>query len=180
MAFVYCEKCGQKFSDEFPRCPYCGHVRGSGSYGQCGKDDAGEIRKNCSGQNYYENGCHNQNNPYGQNPYGEYRYGNTPDGQNYYGNNYNPYGTYYKRRQINVGQLVFSIINIITGIGLIFGVIALIMTCFAVDAKDDNEEFSKLRTAKILNIIGISLLGLVFLMYFGLLFFAFFMIGLGY
>ena len=59
---------------------------------------------------------------------------------------------------MNVGQLAFSIVNIVFGGccgGFILGIIALVLTISATGARDDNEEKSKLNTAKTLNIIGI-------------------------
>ncbi len=129
MNFIYCEKCGQKFSDEFPRCPYCGNVRAEYMYRQTG------------------NNCFNGNNPYG-NPNTE-----NPD----IGNNPGRF-QYRQRRTVDVLQLVLSVINIVTGVGFVFGIIALIFTLIALSAADDADEASKLNVAKVMNTIGLVLL----------------------
>jgi uncharacterized membrane protein YvbJ len=61
-----------------------------------------------------------------------------------------------KERTLNVGMLVFSIIN--TALCCwVFGIIAIIMTVLAKSADTDEDESRKLRTAKILNILGVIL-----------------------
>ena len=120
-----------------------------------------------------------KNNPggYNQSGYGQGNYGQNGYGQGNqggYGGNqggYNPngYGSDPNRRDyrqnttpasrsINVGQLVFSIINILLGsccIGSILGIIALVFTAQAAGATDRYEEISKLDIAKKLNIAAI-------------------------
>ena len=61
-----------------------------------------------------------------------------------------------KERSLNVGMLVFSIINTALCCQL-FGIIAIIMTILARTADTDEGENSKLKTAKTLNILGVVL-----------------------
>lgn len=73
----------------------------------------------------------------------------------------------YTKRNINGGMLAWSIINsffglvgcctFLPGISLILGVIALVLTMLAQDAKTDKDEKSKIRASMILNIIATSL-----------------------
>jgi uncharacterized membrane protein YvbJ len=70
-----------------------------------------------------------------------------------------------KERTLNVGMLVFSIINIALCCGVVFGIISLIMTILAKNADTDESERSKLKTAKILNIIGIIITSVYVLLY---------------
>ena len=78
-----------------------------------------------------------------------------------------------KERTLNVGMLVFSIIN--TALCCqVFGIIAIIMTILARTADTDETEHSRLKTAKTLNILGvilgfvISVAYFVFVVIFGL------------
>ena len=61
-----------------------------------------------------------------------------------------------KERSLNVGMLVFSIINTALCCS-VFGIIAIIMTILARTADTDEGENSKLKTAKTLNILGVIL-----------------------
>ena len=70
-----------------------------------------------------------------------------------------------KERTLNVGMLVFSIINMALYCGVVFGIISLIMTILAKNADTDESERSKLKTAKILNIIGIIITSVLALLY---------------
>ena len=73
----------------------------------------------------------------------------------------------YTKRSIHGGMLAWSIINsffglvgcctFLPGISLILGVIALVLTILAQDAKTDKDEKSKIRISMILNIIATSL-----------------------
>lgn len=62
------------------------------------------------------------------------------------------------KRPISVGMLIFSIINIVfsccTLPSFVFGIIALVYTVQAQNAKTDLEEASKKKIALILNIVG--------------------------
>ena len=121
-------------------------------YGQGGYNQGsqGGYNPNGYGQGGYNQGNQGGYNPngYGQNGYGQFGqgmgYGNTP-----------------QKRPLNIGQLVFSIINIVLGsccgIGFILGIISLVLTITATNARDDYDASSKLNTAKILNIIALIL-----------------------
>lgn len=61
-----------------------------------------------------------------------------------------------KERSLNVGMLVFSIINTALCCS-VFGIIAIIMTIIAKSADTDEDESRRLRTAKTLNILGVIL-----------------------
>ena len=74
------------------------------------------------------------------------------------------------KRELNVGMLVWSILVMVFGIlpcfiGFILGLIALIMTVLAPSSAADTEEQSKIRCAKILNIIGTAFLALMLLIF---------------
>jgi uncharacterized membrane protein YvbJ len=78
------------------------------------------------------------------------------------------------------GQIVFSVVNIVTGVAFVFGVIALVFAILANEAKSFEDAVAKLRVARILNIVGVSLTGFFILIY--LVFFVFFfgIMGLGF
>ena len=99
--------------------------------------------------------------PYGQNPYGQNPYGQNPNGQNPYGQGpFPPFGRPpfgSMQRQISIGLLIFSIINIVFGCcctGTILGVMGLIFTVKARDAQTDESEKSQKRAALVLNIFA--------------------------
>ena len=138
-----------------------------------------------NGGNPYSNpyGGANYNAPNGSNPYGGGNYnapnGNTPyGGGNYnapYGQNpgapngYNQYGVPYNpnvvpkppKKEINIGLLVFSIINLILGCcsctGFIFGGAGLAFAMMAKNAKTDGDTENYNKISMILNIIGVIL-----------------------
>ncbi|MCL2847204.1 MAG: hypothetical protein FWE13_00435 [Firmicutes bacterium] len=96
----------------------------------------------------------NFNNPYShqQPPNGFNPHGYPPPHQ------HNPYGQQPMSAQNidNSGQVIFSVINMVL-FGFIFGLIALI---FALNAKNEptyEQGLAKLRVAKILNIVGVSI-----------------------
>lgn len=62
------------------------------------------------------------------------------------------YGT-PKTRSLNVGLLVWSLINLILCC-MPLGIASLVMTIVAKDATTDEEEAKKLKTAKVCNLIG--------------------------
>ena len=157
-------------------------------YGQngYGQGSQGGYNPNGYGQNGYGQGSQGGYNPngYGQNGYGQgSQDGYNPNGYGQGGYNqgnqggYNPngygqdgygqfgqgggYGNTPQKRPLNIGQLVFSIINIVLGsccgIGFILGIISLVLTITATNARDDYDASSKLNTAKILNIIALIL-----------------------
>ena len=116
----------------------------------------------------------NYNAPNGGNPYGGANY-NAPNGSNPYApNGVNPYGVPYNpnapqmqpQRTLNIGMLVFSIINIILGCcgctGIIFGGAGLAFTMMAKNAKTDGDAANYNKIALILNIIGVITTILVF------------------
>lgn len=78
------------------------------------------------------------------------------------------------------GQIVFAVVNIVTGIAFVFGVIALVFAILANEAKSHEDAESKLKVARVLNIVGVSLTGFCILMY--IVFFVFFfgIMGLGF
>ena len=147
--------------------PYNG---GQNQYGQNGNPYNG-------GQNQYgQNG-----NPYngGQNQYGQSGgqggnpYGNG-QGRNPWENNSGPWqnpngGPYYggnapwqprERRNLSVGLIVFSIINILLGTccaGSIFGIIGLVFAITARDAATEEEEIRRKKISLAINIIAVVL-----------------------
>ena len=66
-------------------------------------------------------------------------------------------------RRLSVGMLVWSIILMVTFYGFVFGLIALIMTILAKDEVYAQGERGKLKVAKVLNIIGTVIIGLIVL-----------------
>ncbi len=71
------------------------------------------------------------------------------------------------------GQIAFSVINIVFGclsygVGIILGLVAMIFAVVASSAHDPSDACGKLKTAKILNIVGVVVLGLSILL--GILF----------
>ena len=244
MAFTYCTNCGEKFDDDLPKCPHCGHIRGEerdyryqsenrsaqngngqngngqgsqggynpngygqngygqNGYGQggYGQDNHGGYNPNGYGQNGYGQGGYGQGNQggynpngYGQNGYGQDNHGGyNPNGygQNGYGQGnqggYNPNGygqngynySYdynpapQSKRALNKGSLVFSIITLLIGIvsiGAFFGGASLLLTIFAQNSKTDEDEKAKIKTAGILNVIGI-VFGVLFLITYVMIF----------
>ena len=249
MAFTYCTNCGEKFDDDLPKCPHCGHIRGEerdyryqsenrsaqngngqngngqgnqggynpngygqNGYGQggYGQGNQGGYNPNGYGQNGYGQGGYGQGNQggynpngYGQNGYGQGGYGQgnqggyNPNGygQNGYGQGgngqgsqggYNPNGygqngynySYdynpapQSKRSLNKGSLVFSIITLLIGIvsiGAFFGGASLLLTIFAQNSKTDEDEKAKIKTAGILNVIGI-VFGVLFLITYVMIF----------
>ncbi len=191
MAIIYCAKCGERFDSSLPKCPVCGWIpQGFNNNAAFGVKNS-EDEPNESGSDNPKNPFGGQdgndrNNPngYGQNGYGQGSQGGyNPNGYGQGGYNqgnqggYNPngygqdgygqfgqgggYGNTPQKRPLNIGQLVFSIINIVLGsccgIGFILGIISLVLTITATNARDDYDASSKLNTAKILNIIALIL-----------------------
>jgi uncharacterized membrane protein YvbJ len=70
-----------------------------------------------------------------------------------------------KERSLNVGMLVWSIINTALCCCPVFGIIAIIMTILAKSADTDEDESRKLRTAKILNIVSTVIIVLFVVIY---------------
>ena len=83
-------------------------------------------------------------------------------------NGYNPYGFQNQPApasgNLNVGQLVWSILNIIFCC-LPLGIFSLVMVIIAKGAATLEEENSKLKTAKTLNLIGTIVGGIITILY---------------
>ena len=216
MAFTYCTNCGEKFDDDLPKCPHCGHIRGEerdyryqsenrsaqngngqngngqgsqggynpNGYGQggYGQGNQGGYNPNGYGQNGYGQGNQGGYNPngYGQNGYGQGGNGQGSQGgynPNGYGQNGYNYSYDYNpapqsKRSLNKGSLVFSIITLLIGIvsiGAFFGGASLLLTIFAQNSKTDEDEKAKIKTAGILNVIGI-VFGVLFLITYVMIF----------
>ena len=148
--------------------PYNG---GQNQYGQNGNPYNGGQNQNRGTQNPWENNGQNQ---YGQgggqggNPYGN------GQGRNPWENNSGPWqnpnsGPYYggnapwqprERRNLSVGLIVFSIINILLGTccaGSIFGIIGLVFAITARDAATEEEEIRRKKISLAINIIAVVL-----------------------
>ena len=69
-----------------------------------------------------------------------------------------------KPRTLNVGMLVWSIINCLMCC-MPLGVVSLIFTILAKDATDDEEEKKKLKVAKSCNIVNNVVIGLIAIVY---------------
>ena len=148
--------------------PYGGTPNGNNQYGN-------HYGGTPNGNNQYGNpygGTPNGNsqygNPYGGTPNGNNQYGNpyggTPNGNNQYGNPYGGNGT-QRSRTLNLGMLIFSIINIVLGccscVGIIFGGAGVAFTLMAQNAQLDEDEERYIKIALVLNVLGIALAALV-------------------
>lgn len=157
---------------------------GQGGYNQ---GNQGGYNPNGYGQNGYGQGGNGQGNQggydpngYGQNGYGQGGYGQGNQGgynPNGYGQNGYNYSYDYNpapqsKRALNKGSLVFSIITLLIGIvsiGAFFGGASLLLTIFAQNSKTDEDEKAKIKTAGILNVIGI-VFGVLFLITYVMIF----------
>ena len=153
MAYNFCQHCGTKLSPDDRACPNCGAPvpRSEEINGQSGNNYQGEYR-----------GENQQN--YGQGGYAPYEGANSQGGYSQ-GGMYTPPQPPMKR-SLDVAMLILSIANIIfgcCGIGMVLGIIALVFTVQAQNCATDYEYASKLRTARILNIVGIVLVALSFI-----------------
>ncbi len=195
MAFTYCTNCGEKFDDDLPKCPHCGHIRGEerdyryqsenrfaqNGNGQNGNGQGSQGGYNPNGygqngysQNGYGQGGYGQGNQGGYNPngYGQNGYGQGGYGQNGYNYSYDNNPAPQSKRALNKGSLVFSIITLLIGIvsiGAFFGGASLLLTIFAQNSKTDEDEKAKIKTAGILNVIGI-VFGVLFLITYVMIF----------
>jgi hypothetical protein len=140
---------------------------GQGGYGQSGDgqipwqtpgQNDGPYGQNPYGQNPYNQGPYNQGpygqGPYNQGPYNQGPYNQGPYNQGPFGYGQNPWGAPQKRKA-SVGLIVFSILNILFGYGIIFGGLGLF---FAITARDSISEAEELRRKKLslaINIIGV-------------------------
>lgn len=139
-------------------------------YNQNGYNQNG-YNQNGYNQNGYNQGGYNQGG-YNQNGYNQNGY--NPNGYN--GGGFDPNGYYPngqpqppQKRPLNVGGLVFSILNIVfgcCGVSMIFGIIGLVFTIMAQNAPTDKEAEDKSRIALIVNIIGVVMLVLYMAVYF--------------
>lgn len=128
----FCPHCGARVNEDDKVCLSCGGSLSNSENNQ-------ENGNNNTGQQYYNNGQY-------YDPYGNYR----PPYNVPYGNGYGNIPT----REMNIGMLIFSIINIVFG-GRIFGLIALVFTISARSKPTAELEANNLKIAKILNIIGV-------------------------
>lgn len=180
MAFTYCSNCGEKIDITNDKCPYCGHrLGGDYSYGNENSSPNGFDGERGGFSDFDGNGSNfNGNGSNGEAPHNEYyppRNEYTPPHNEYrppyggQGNGQNPmwrtpFDAPRKKRPISVGLVIFSIINIVfsccTMTSFIFGIIALIYTVKAQNAKSDDEEIAKKKTALIINVAG-AVLGIL-------------------
>ena len=129
MAFTYCTNCGEKIDMENKQCPYCGYSL-TDDY-VYGREEQGDKE---GSEKTYDSGY--------ENVYNVPRH--TP------------------KRPLCVGMLVFSIINVFLAFPscptLFLGLIGMLFTFQARNAKTDKEEASKKRAALIINIVAAVLL----------------------
>ena len=177
MAIIYCAKCGERFDSSLPKCPTCGWIpQGFNNNAAFGVKNS-EDEPNESGSDNPKNPFGGQdgndrNNPngYGQGSQGGYN----PNGygQNGYNYSYDYNPAPQSKRSLNKGSLVFSIITLLIGIvsiGAFFGGASLLLTIFAQNSKTDEDEKAKIKTAGILNVIGI-VFGVLFLITYVMIF----------
>ena len=142
-----------------------------------GQGSQGGYNPNDYGQNGYGQGSQGGYNPNGngQNGYGQGNQGGyNPNGygQNGYNYSYDYNPAPQSKRALNKGSLVFSIITLLIGIvsiGAFFGGASLLLTIFAQNSKTDEDEKAKIKTAGILNVIGI-VFGVLFLITYVMIF----------
>ena len=136
---------------------------GGGNYNTPnGNNPYGGVNYNApNGNSPYGGG--NYNAPNGSNPYGGGNY-NAPNGSNPYGGgNYNaPNGMNNNSpasRPLNIGMLIFSIVNILVGCcgytGVLFGIIGIVLVVVAKNASTDIEAMKYNKIAMVVNVIGI-------------------------
>lgn len=140
---------------------------GQNPYGQNGNPYGNGQNPYGQNRNPWENGqggAWGQNNPYGQNPYGQngnpYGGGQSPYGQNPYGQGgYQPWQP-REKRNLSIGLVIFSVINILLGTccaGSIFGIIGLVFAITARDAASEAEEIRRKKISLAINIIAVVL-----------------------
>ena len=132
----------------------------------------GEVVENKNSYTENNYGSPNNYNPYGgsgydpvvnNNPYGGSNYG-SPNGGNQYsgGAQGNPYVNYQapvqQNRPVNVGLMIFSIINTLIGCctcsNLIFGIAALVFAILAKNQPTDEDYAKYNKVSLILNVVG--------------------------
>lgn len=188
MAFTYCTNCGEKIDMSEGKCPHCGQRIGEEhSYGREEYSDRkwNEERANEAPRGeYYPPENDGEYGQRGSDPRGQYNGGQRgpdPRGQYNGGPNVPPpmrQPLYrapmpQKKRPISVGLVIFSIINIVFSCcaftSLLFGIIALVYTIGAQNARSDEEEVSKKKIALIINIVGI-VIGVISMISFSVVF----------
>ena len=151
MAFTYCTNCGEKIDMSEGKCPHCGQTIGNDR-----EYDRSEYTRQSSAP--YESKSEDESAQRGQYfPPDEAHGGGDripPMWQTFFGAPVPP-----KKRPISIGLLILSIVNIVfsccTMTTLIFGVIGLVYTVGAQNAKSESEEVSKKKIALIINIAGL-------------------------
>ena len=137
---------------------------GQGSQGGYNPNGYGQNGYNQGNQGGYNSNGYGQGNQGGYNPNGY--------GQNGYNYSYDYNPAPQSKRALNKGSLVFSIITLLIGIvsiGAFFGGASLLLTIFAQNSKTDEDEKTKIKTAGILNVIGI-VFGVLFLITYVMIF----------
>ena len=112
---------------------------------------------------YGNYGSPNGNNPYGGNPYGGSDYNTFNNNTRNGGAQENPYTNFKapvtQQRGMNMGLMIFSIINTLIGCctcsGLIFGIAAMVFTVLAKNQPTDEDAAKYNKISMILNIVGI-------------------------
>ena len=163
MAFTFCTGCGKQLDDENRFCPHCGQKRKI--YFDQGVNEEGGFdgQQYGNSQQYGNPQQYGEENRYGQ-PYGENERGDNPYGQRgqynpqyrpqynpdqaqrdggYLGGQLPPLKPIAPQRPLNIGLMVFSIVNLVMGMcccfGLCFGIPGLIFTLMNRSAETDAE-----------------------------------------
>ena len=126
-----------------------------GGYGQGGYGQSGD------GQRPWQTPGQNDG-PYGQNPYNQGPYNQGPYNQGPFGYGQNPWGAPQKRKA-SVGLIVFSILNILFGSGIIFGGLGLFFAITARDSMSEAEEIRRKKLSLAINIIGVVISVVVYI-----------------
>ncbi len=146
MAFTYCTGCGEKIDTSNSFCPYCKEKNTQGDY-SLGKETftPNEPPREDLNQNAYNGGFYQQQDMGGN-------------------NNGTPFNPFFRvvvrpnKKPISIGLLIFSILNLVLSCFVLpsftFGIIALVYTLQAQNAKTPEEEIRKKKIALILNITG--------------------------
>jgi hypothetical protein len=173
----FCSNCGKQLYPNEDRCPSCGMYIEEERRESSNNENNSSSNYQNGGQNYNNNGGYNggynggpsyNNGSYNNGSYNNSGYNNSGYNNGGYNNGGYAPGYYVPpqtpvKRPLNVGLLIFSIINIIIGccgLGTILGIVALVVTINATNSQTDADEKSKLNTALILNVVSIVLLAL--------------------
>lgn len=156
---MHCTSCGQEYESTAKFCPNCGAARPTSSQPA---DTAQPAQAAYIRQDYNPAGGQYSSPPPVQPTYNQAAY-QTP---------YQPTPGYDPNmgqpKPSATGMIIMSIINIVCcgwGISTILGIIALIFSIMASSETNYAEAANKLKTAKILNIIGIVLAAIFVLVY---------------